>query len=175
MQSSHNGNGTLRYMLLMVFIGIIGCKEAPKEKKTLAIEEKKAVVKVVLNDLNDKPINLEQYKGRTVFINFWATWCKPCIQEMPFIKTAQDILGKDGVVFLLASNESFDQINEFKKDHDYDFNFVRLVNMDELNLQGLPTTYIFNPKGELVFSEIGYRKWDDSTNIEMILQINSQK
>ena len=47
--------------------------------------------------------------------------------------------------------------------------------MEELNIDALPTTYIFNPKGELVYSEIGFRKWDSPTNIEMISKINDQK
>ncbi len=164
----------MRNILLILLFGI-SCKEPTKEKETTALQESKGLAKVRLNDLNDQPINMEQFKGKTIFINFWATWCKPCIQEMPSIKSAQELLSKKGIVFLLASNESPDQINEFKKDHNYNFNYVRLVNMEELNLEVLPTTYIFNPKGELVFSEMGYRKWDDSNNIEMILKINGQK
>lgn len=165
----------MRKILLILLIGISGCKETKKENETVPLQEKKPITNVRLTDLNNQPINLDQFKGRTIFINFWATWCKPCIQEMPSIKNAKELLIKHGIVFLLASNESPDQINEFKNDHDYNFNYVRLVNMEELHVEVLPTTYIFNPKGELVFSEMGYRKWDDSSNIEMILKINVQK
>ena len=169
------GNRAVRNIILMVAITVAGCKEPGKEKQTHALKEKNAVSKPVLTDLNGQSIDLDRYKGRTVFINFWATWCKPCIQELPSIGAAQDILSKDGIVFLLATSESVDQINEFKKDQHYDFSYVRLVNMEELNLAALPTTYIYNPRGELAFSEIGYRQWDDSVNIEMIQKINNQK
>lgn len=165
----------MRNILFILLIGVGGCKESTKEKEATLLQENKGFAKVRLTDLNNQPINLDQFKGRTIFINFWATWCKPCIQEMPSIKNAQELLSKNGIVFLLASNESPDQINEFKNDHDYNFNYVRLVNMEELNVEVLPTTYIFNPKGELAFSEMGYRKWDDSSTIEMILKINVQK
>lgn len=76
---------------------------------------------------------------------------------------------------MLASDETPDQIREFKEHYPFNLNFVRLVNMEELSLDGLPTTYIYNPKGEKVFAETGYRKWDDSSNIEMMLKINNQK
>jgi len=165
----------MRNILLILLVGITCCKEPTKEKQIISFPEEKPIVKVKLTDLNDQPIDLEQYKGQTVFVNFWATWCKPCLQEMPSIDKAQELLHKKGVIFLLASNESPDQINEFKKGHNYNFNYVRLVNMEELNVEVLPTTYIFNPKGQLVLSETGYRKWDDIKNIEMILKISNQK
>ena len=165
----------MRYILLMILIGICGCKGPIRKKETAAQQEKNTMAKMRLTDLNDRPIDLEQYKGRTLFINFWATWCKPCILEMPSIKNAAQLLPKNEIFFLFASSESADQIREFKMDHDYPFNYARLVNMEEMNLDVLPTTYIFNPKGELVFSEVGYRKWDDTNNIKMIVNINNQK
>ena len=165
----------MRIILLVLLIAIGGCREPINEKETVATPEKKTIAKLRLTDLNGKPINLEQFKGKTLFINFWATWCKPCIQEMPSIKNAQRLLSKNAIVFLLASNESPEQITDFKVNHDYDFNYARLVNMEEMILEALPTTYIFNSKGELVFSETGYRKWDDTSNIKMIVSINNQK
>lgn len=156
-------------------IAIIGCAEQRKKKGSTPAQEAKAGATLQLTDLSEQPISLDQYKGSTVFINFWATWCKPCIQEMPTIKNAQDILKKEGVVFLLASAETPEEINEFRKTQDPSLQFIRLINLEELNLEGLPTTFIYNPKGELVFSETGYRNWDDSSNLELIQQINNQK
>lgn len=127
--------------------------------------------KVKLKDLNDKGIDFDQFRGKTVFINFWATWCKPCLQEMPSIESAQAKLKGENVVFLLASNEEVDQIESFIKKHDYTFQYVLLENMEELNIQALPTTYIFNSEGELKFSETGSRKWDDSTSLNLITTI----
>jgi hypothetical protein len=52
---------------------------------------------------------------------------------------------------------------------------VKAGNMEELNIMGLPTTLIFNPDGKLAFSEMGYRKWDEKTNIDLILKIAKQE
>ncbi len=62
------------------------------------------LTKVRLKELEGQPINLSQFEGKTVFINFWATWCKPCIQEMPTIEILQDKLKNEKIVFLFASN-----------------------------------------------------------------------
>lgn len=165
----------LRKIFLIVLIGVIGCNAPGNQEKAPITEEKTHLTRIFLTDLDNRPIKLEQFKGKTIFVNFWATWCKPCIHEMPSIRRVQDSLGKSGIIFLLASNESSDEIREFEKINKYNFNYARVINMEELGVQGLPTTYIFNPRGELVFSETGYRKWDDSTNIETILKINNQK
>jgi thiol-disulfide isomerase/thioredoxin len=164
----------MRYILLIILIGLIGCNESISDKNTKAIDDQKKMATVKLTDLNGQPISLEQFKGKTIFLNFWATWCKPCIQEMPSIDSAQQLLSKNGVVFLLASDETIDQIKEFKDYYHSNLNFVRLTNMEELGIDVLPTTYIYNPKGEKVFSETGYRKWNNSNYIELVLKINNQ-
>lgn len=75
------------------------------------------------------------------------------------------------MIFLLASNEDPKQIEEFKKRHTYNFHYVHVENLEELKIQALPTTYIFNQEGKLKFSETGYRKWDDPDNIDLITKI----
>ena len=129
------------------------------------------ITDVKLKELNDKAIDLTQFEGKTVFINFWATWCKPCIQEMPTIASVQEKFKNEKVVFLLASNEEPDQIEAFAKKHAYNFQYVRVENLEALNIQALPTTFIFNPKGELKFSENGFRIWDAPENIDLITKI----
>ena len=158
----------------LLLVGL-SCKGPDAKKKPAPQNKSDLSGAVKLAGLDGTPIDLAQYKGRTVFLNFWATWCKPCIQEMPSIKRAQDLLSKEGVVFLLASNEGVEQIEGFKRDHGADLSLVQVLNLEELRIEALPTTFIFNPKGERVFSEVGYRNWDDTTNVQLILKINNQK
>ena len=75
------------------------------------------------------------------------------------------------MVFLLASAETIEEIDAFRKLHSYPFNYVQIQNSEELGIEGLPTTFIFNKEGKLVFSESGYRKWDEKSNIDTILKI----
>ena len=149
---------------------LTGCSGKPGQQND-AVHDEEGMSRIKLADLNGQPVSPGQYKGKTVFINFWATWCKPCLQEMPSIENAQAKLYDQHVIFLAASNEEPEQIEEFMMKHEYHFHYVRLENMEELNIQALPTTYIFNPEGKLKFAETGYRRWDDPENIELITRI----
>ena len=168
-----------RIGLLFLFT-ISACKNATETKKANDSQDKispnsKEITQLHLTDLHDQPIDLEKYKGKTVFINFWATWCKPCREEMPSIQEAMKILKDEEIEFLFASDETSEQIEKFRSAHEYCFNYVKVENLSELNIMGLPTTFIFSSKGELIFSEMGYRKWDEKANIDLILNKSESK
>lgn len=161
---------TCQRISFLLLLHLLGCKGIEKEKIPAA-PSVPIFGKLRLTDLENQSIDLKQYKGKTIFLNFWATWCKPCIVEMPFIEKAQIVLENEEIIFLMASNETVSEIKEFKLGNDYKFNYVRVENNEELDVTALPTTYIFNAVGNLVFSEIGSRKWDDSINLNMIRNI----
>jgi len=163
----------IQKLALIIVLGLAACNPGDKSKP-ISYEKKTELSEISITDLKQQAINLKKYKGKTVFINFWATWCKPCIREMPSIANAQNILRDEEIVFLLASNESIEEIEEFRIKHDYKFNYTRIENIDDLDIQALPTTLIFNREGTLVFSEPGDRKWDDAANIDMILEITKR-
>jgi hypothetical protein len=76
------------------------------------------------------------------------------------------------IEFLFASDEGIDQIADFKSSHDYPFNYVQAKNMAQLNIMALPTTYIFDKNGKLVFNEVGTRNWADKENIDLLLNLS---
>ena len=158
---------------LSLLLLVSGCKGGDKDKDVTTSDSPFDNVKLI--DLESNTIDMGQYRGKTIFLNFWATWCKPCLAEMPSIQKAQDILQNKEVVFLLASSESIEEINSFRNAHNYKFYYTRIENSEEINIQGLPTTFIFDPKGHLVFDEMGARKWDEKDNIDMILKIANKK
>lgn len=152
-------------ILVSLLLLAAGCSD--KKESTFAD-------KIKLKNLDGEPIDLSQLHGKVVFINVWATWCKPCIQEMPSIKSAEEIIqggDRKEIEFLFASNEGKERIESFSQKANMNLHFVRLENLEELNINILPTTYIINKKGELVFSEAGYRKWDEAENIELLTKL----
>ena len=160
----------LTHIAVTIFLlGLAGCSS--KKEDTGGIELKD----IKLSSLDGKSIYMDEFQDKTVFINFWATWCGPCIQEMPTIERAQGEMNGKDVVFLLASNEDFNQIERFSKKHDFKFRYVKLENMEELNIAALPTTFIFDSDGTLKFSETGYRMWDEPANLELISKIANDK
>lgn len=160
------------YIFLIAVFG--GCHTGKQPEPSLPAVGKEENREIKLFDLTNHAVDLKNYKGRTVFINFWATWCKPCLEEMPSIQRAQALVNDKEIIFLLASSESIEEINVFSRNHKFHFNYVHLENAETLNIQALPTTFIINPKGEFVFSETGSRNWDDSANINLIKNITKQ-
>lgn len=159
-------------VILIAFAGCNGKNNKPAVSETKTDIE---LSNVILSDLEDASIDLVQFKGRTVFINFWATWCKPCIEEMPSIRNLMEQMKGENIVFLFASEETSTQIKRFKEKTGFDFPFVRVENLEELNIMALPTTYIFDPSGKLAISETGFRIWDDSSSIIQIKNIIHSK
>lgn len=163
--------GSTSKIIVAYLFALIACRGKNKDAADSIPGKDREINKIQLTDLNGQPISLDKYKGKTIFINFWATWCKPCLEEMPSIEKAQDILRNEQVVFLLASAESTAEIAGFRDSRNYKFNYVRIENSEALGIQALPTTYIFNPAGELVFAEQGYRQWDEKNNLVTIRNI----
>jgi thiol-disulfide isomerase/thioredoxin len=154
-------------VLVLTLFLFLGCSSKPKESDEVN-EKDIGLGDVELSNLAGEKIDMAQFENKIVFINFWATWCKPCIQEMPAIARAREIIKDEHVVFLLASSEGIDQIKKFKDKKDFPFQYVQLRNMEELNIQAIPATFIFDPEGQLIFSEVGYRNWDTPENIALI-------
>lgn len=162
---------------VILFVVLASCKGKgnSNDEPIILNQVESELDKIKLTDLDSKPFDLKQYQGKTIFMNFWATWCKPCLQEMPSIQRMMEKLNGENIVFLFASDETVEQVESFKVRSQYPFNYVLLENSEELNIMALPTTFIFNPGGKLVFNEMGFRKWDDKTNIDLLLNIAKPK
>ncbi len=116
--------------------------------------------------------NLEESKGSVVFVNLWATWCPPCIAEMPEMqKLYDDYKGK--ITFLFVSNENQNRVNTFLKKKKYNFpTFQPSSNMPEqLYSKSIPATYIINKKGEIVIDKRGAANWNGKSVRDLLDQL----
>ena len=122
---------------------------------------------VVVNELGVRLLGGD-LKGRVVFINFWATWCAPCIAEMASIQSLYDEYG-DEVVFLMVSNEHFDRTTAFKNEKGYDFKVYRPETIpDNIYGRSIPRTVIINVEGHIVVEKAGAVDWN-SNKIRVLL------
>tara|TARA_B100001059_G_C17800441_1_gene565831 strand:+ start:148 stop:675 length:528 start_codon:yes stop_codon:yes gene_type:complete len=120
-------------------------------------------------DLNDKKVDLTDYKGKRIVINYWATWCGPCIKEMPSLKRAEKILEDYNYTFLLVSDETVSKISTFKNEKNFNFNFLKSVKPNEtMGVYSLPTSYIFDQNGKKVETIIGTIAWDSEQIINKL-------
>jgi len=124
---------------------------------------------VHLKDLQNKSINLEKSKGKPLLINFWATWCSPCLAELPGLVELYEEFGDD-VDFYFVSNESADKLKSFLATKKLNIP-VYMPNSklpDFYSSNSIPTTYLINSEGKLVAKANGMANWDSNKVKETI-------
>lgn len=107
-----------------------------------------------LKDLDGKDVKLSDYKGKVVILNFWAVWCKYCIEEMPDLNSLNKDLQKDNEAVILAVNvqEPIDKVKNYLKSNNIDLKV--LLDSDgtisqNYGVEGYPTTFVINKDGSL--------------------------
>ena len=128
-----------------------------------------------LIDLDNKIHTLAEYRGKPLIINFWATWCKPCREELPAFNRAWSKV-KDQGVEMLAINIGEDPQTVFDFIQHYPINFKVLLDQksDELanwQMHGLPTTFIIDSYGRVTYQAIGERQWDNNQLLTKVLAL----
>ena len=120
-------------------------------------------------DLYDNNLDLSEYKKGKIVINYWATWCAPCIKEMPSMKRAEEILEEYGYTFLLVSDETISKISSFKNEWNFDLNFLKSTkSFESLGVYAMPTSYIFDANGQLIETIVGAIEWDTEEMINKL-------
>jgi thiol-disulfide isomerase/thioredoxin len=156
------------FLLISLFGGCQSKTEESEEKEL----PKELVDRINLTDLEGKALPLDSFKGKTIFLNYWATWCRPCLAEMPDLDKAAKILGEENFVFLAASDEDLEKVKKFAAKFDYSFQFVHSkTSVFDLDIMALPTTMIINSKGEIVYNEVGARDWASENELDNLRKL----
>ncbi|OGW52252.1 MAG: hypothetical protein A2Z50_08315 [Nitrospirae bacterium RBG_19FT_COMBO_42_15] len=126
-----------------------------------------------LKDLSKKSMKLSDYKGKVVFLNFWATWCKPCKEEMPSMELLYKAMkGKDFEMLAVSIDRDIAKVEPFIKELKLTFP-VALDFMGKADrrykLTGVPETYIIDQNGVIVEKILGPRDWTRPESIQTIL------
>lgn len=128
-----------------------------------------------LEDLDGKPIDLHELRGKVVLLNFWATWCPSCRFEMPSMEALHREFGRRGLVILaVAMQEAAEDVRTFYQDHD--LSFAAVVDHDgevfrRYDIRSLPTTLVIDKRGCIVDRVIGYRDWYSEGNREVFQRL----
>ena len=145
--------------LLLIFIYLITSNigyalEKPNIKNLVILKNPKIYEEVVFKDSNDYDINLDDFKGKLLILNFWATWCAPCREEMPSLDDLQSNSNFDNLkIFPInISQENFSKSDSFFKElgiQNLEIYFDAPITLaKKFSLRGVPTTILFNKKGE---------------------------
>lgn len=117
-----------------------------------------------LKDLTGKKVEIKQYKGKIIFLNFWATWCGPCKEEMPSLEVLhRQFKGENFVLMTISVDyEGLKPVQEFLNKQHYTFPVLLDPNGETLDLfevKGIPITFIIDKKGRVIGRAIGPRDW----------------
>jgi thiol-disulfide isomerase/thioredoxin len=122
--------------------------------------EKKFDYNFSLRDINENKINVESLKGKTLFINVWATWCGPCRVEMPSIQSLYDQVDHNKIAFIMLSldqNDPYRKVRTYIQDQGFTFPvYFPASNLpSQLQVESIPATFVIDKEGKVVFREIG--------------------
>ena len=123
----------------------------------------------------DRKVELRDFRGKIVLLNFWATWCPPCVEEMPSLVRLQQRFQDKGVTVLGVSVDADgDAYHRFLKDHNIDFLTVRDPDQKSNNLYGtfkFPETYIIDRKGIVRRKFIGPVDWGQPEIVDFLSKL----
>lgn len=129
-----------------------------------------------LRNLDGNEVSLRELAGgKVVFLNFWATWCGPCVAELPSIERLYGQFGNE-VTFVCVSNEQAATLKQFLEARKYSLPFFISAAQPppELNEAAIPATFIISPEGKILFKHVGGADWAHESVVAFLSQALGQ-
>jgi len=122
-----------------------------------------------LRDLENREFTFEEVKGKVVLINFWATWCPPCVAEMPSLQDLYNDYG-DKMIFMFVAQDQEIRVERFLKKGDYHLPvyYEGSTTPKQLFSKNIPSTYIIDKEGKIVVAKTGAEDWNSSKTRTLI-------
>jgi len=129
-----------------------------------------------LLDLDDNPVEFAKFKGKPVFLNIWATWCPPCVAELPSIANlAANPRVKDVTFICVSTDQSADKVKSFLRDKSWPMTVLRATDLPEVFVtDGIPATFLIAPDGKVAIAEVGSAQWDDPSAVAFLEKLAKQ-
>lgn len=157
------------YAWLLPFVFTLSCLPAGKNEgvgTTSGVRDQ-----LQLTTLTGEQLDASDFEGKYLFVNFWATWCGPCVQEMPSIDSMAAHFGNDKLAILLISNEKPSRVTHFVETQAVKSPVYFMPNsLETFDIDGLPTTLLIDPRGDEIMRRTGAYRWNDP---EVIAHLDS--
>ncbi|RLD52701.1 MAG: TlpA family protein disulfide reductase [Bacteroidetes bacterium] len=143
-----------------------------------SVKSAKDIIKLSENSYNwqlknseNLSVNFADFKGKVIFLNFWATWCPPCVGEMPEIQKLYDkYKDNSDIQFLLVTNEPIQKATDFVNKRNYSFPIYTSDTKSPAVFQSnaIPVTFIISKTGEIMVRETGATNWSGDRTQKLI-------
>lgn len=168
-------------ILVVIIVILFSVTTAYAQPLTYSLTELKSykdVPELKLLDLDEESFDIKSLKDRVVVVNFWATWCPPCRQEMPSLEKLR-LLTEDKNITIIAVSvgEEIDPVFSFINSIDPSPEFPILFDndastMDKWGVLGLPTTYVINKDFKIAYKAVGGREFDHPDIVNKIINLS---
>ena len=120
-----------------------------------------------------RTVALSQFRGKPVLLNFWATWCPPCVQEMPSLVALQKQLGDKVIILAVSEDDDDAAYKQFIRDHNVDLFTVRDTrhNNELYGTTGFPETFVIDANGKILRKFIGPQEWTSPEIVEYLQKL----
>ena len=169
----------MRFLIIFIFLISNSVADETIEIKNLVIYDKlKKYDAITFLDDKNNELNLDDYKGNLVLLNFWATWCAPCKEEMPSLDQLQsnEKLNNLKIFPINIGQENLKKTQNFFEDlsiKNLEIYFISSINLPKkLQLRGIPTTILINKDGLEFARIIGSVDFDDEKFIRWLSKYN---
>lgn len=148
--------------LIVLAVGALGLYFYKKYNVAPPID----ISKIQVVDQDTNRFDIQSLKGRKVIVSFYASWCPNCLEELKEINSIKNSRLSD-VTVLCITDESIEKMVAFRERTQYPFTFVTLTShFNAFGIYSIPTTYLLNTKGEVVYDNVGYIDWADESTCE---------
>ncbi|WP_050614904.1 peroxiredoxin family protein [Bacillus testis] len=151
------GGAILVFLIALAIIQALDHKEAAQQESLPGLAKGVVAPAFTLKNLNKKEIALESYRGKKVILNFWATWCPPCKDEMPDLQKFYQKFNED-VEIIAINNDPYNDVAGFAKQYGLTFPIVledRTQVTETYQVAAFPSTYFIDEKGLITYKHIG--------------------
>lgn len=161
----------LTIIFLISILLLAGCGPTEEQTKVLAVKGQTAP-DFTLTDIKGNNWKLSDLKGKVVFINFWATWCPPCIRELPSMNTLnKSMTGKPFQMLTILYNDRPEMGQSFVIKEGFEFPVLidpNALTGKQYGLTGVPETFIIDTEGILREKFIGPYDWNSTSSLDML-------
>ena len=169
-----------KFFLIVIYLisTVISFSDEPNIKNLVIHKQNKKLENIIFTDVDNRSVNLKEFSSQLVIINFWATWCAPCREEMPSLDKLQGKKEFDNLKILTINvgQESVDKSLSFFKEleiENLELYFDDSINLAKIfSLRGLPTSILINKNGEEFARIVGSIDFNDKKFVKWLYNYN---